>query len=104
MNGGRMKSMSDYTEIERPVEPNTCDVDPEQWCEVLAWEEARADRLDEENRKLKEEKEDLKKALGSIKKCSDEISMGNAVHRIKTMQSVINLRHYRHITDEKQGE
>lgn len=44
----------DYTKIERPSEPSNESVDPEQWCRVLAWEEARADKLQAENDRLKE--------------------------------------------------
>jgi hypothetical protein len=36
----------DYTKIERPIEPYSESDDPEQWCRVLAWEEARADKLE----------------------------------------------------------
>ena len=54
----------DYTKIERPVEPAFANEDPEGWCEVLAWEEARADRLEQENA-------ELKKALSIVHKmCS----------------------------------
>tara|TARA_R110002020_G_scaffold59996_1_gene163063 strand:- start:49 stop:390 length:342 start_codon:yes stop_codon:yes gene_type:complete len=42
----------DYTEIERPVEPAFANEDPEGWMEVLAWEEARADKLEQENKQL----------------------------------------------------
>jgi hypothetical protein len=43
----------DYTKIERPVEPAFGNEDPEGWCEVLAWEEARADKLEQENAELR---------------------------------------------------
>lgn len=32
-----------YPSEERPVEPFSCDEDPETWVEVMAWEESRAD-------------------------------------------------------------
>tara|TARA_Y100001956_G_scaffold45096_1_gene43905 strand:+ start:140 stop:370 length:231 start_codon:yes stop_codon:yes gene_type:complete len=44
----------DYTKIERPVEPAFANEDPEGWVEVLAWEEARADKLEQENVDLRE--------------------------------------------------
>ena len=43
----------DYTKIERPVEPAFDNEDPEGWVEVLAWEEARADKLEQEVGNLK---------------------------------------------------
>lgn len=43
----------DYTETERPAEPLFANLDPEGWCEVSAWEQARADRLEEENEELR---------------------------------------------------
>lgn len=44
----------DYTKIERPVEPAFENEDPEQWCQVLAWEEARGDALTERVKELEE--------------------------------------------------
>lgn len=49
----------DYTKIERPVEPAFSNEDPEGWVEVLAWEEARADKLEQEVVELKESLRDL---------------------------------------------
>lgn len=46
-------SIVDHTKIERPVEPAFANEDPEGWCEVLAWEEARADKLEQENAELR---------------------------------------------------
>ena len=49
----------DYTEVERPVEPAFSNEDPEGWVEVLAWEEARADKLEKEVERLNQEKQQL---------------------------------------------
>ena len=43
----------DYTKIDRPLEPHSCDEDAEQWVAVLAWEESRADALQAEVERLK---------------------------------------------------
>ncbi len=56
-------SESDYMKTQRPVEPNNESVDPEQWCCVLAWEEARADSLEAQLRASQEEVEGLREAF-----------------------------------------
>ena len=43
----------DYTKIDRPLEPYSCDEDAEQWVAVLAWEESRADALQAEVERLR---------------------------------------------------
>jgi len=53
----------EYTKIERPVEPYSESENPEQWCDVLAWEEARADELQKQVEELTKAKANNSDAL-----------------------------------------
>ena len=83
-----MESLN-YTEIERPIEPAFENEDPEGWCEVLAWEEARADRLVEENAELREAAGRLVELFNGVvfthKTHRDRVNFLNARNNLKQL-------------------
>lgn len=60
--------MSQYPEEGRPLEPFSCDEHPEQWCRVLAWEEARGDYYKQQHNKLVEA---LRYCVEALEGCYD---------------------------------
>ena len=74
----------DYTKIERPVEPAFENEDPEGWCEVLAWEEARADKAEKDNTELREALNQMIEQFESDHNCEYEYKI------IKASKQLLN--------------
>jgi len=59
---------------ERPVEPAFENENPEQWCEVLAWEEARDDKAESQ---LTAEREKVERLVGQRDKAVGLVKMAD---------------------------
>ena len=83
----------DYTKIERPVEPFSESENPEQWCRVLAWEEARAEQAEAERDEACALLERYDKVTEELKAEVDRLREFKKQAEFLVSQSLINYRH-----------